>query len=286
MQMLRGADGYEMTCRLWRGKESEPVILYIHGIEGHSQWFENTASNLNERGITVLAPDRRGSGMNFRERGHLSSYRVLLADIEIMLAELTRDYPEQPLILVGGCWGAKACAYMAREDYVSQTGLPISRLAGLALICPAIETIVDVSFGTKCGIAINHLSRAGTEKSFAIPLTPDMFTEDSKYLEFIENDRLRLREATADFFVESLKLTFLARAAATRIKMPLLVMQTDADRIVNAEKIKSWYGKSASGNKQIRVFKKAAHSLDFDSAVFDEYVSMLGDWLIERGRAA
>ncbi|MEZ4544216.1 MAG: hypothetical protein R3C24_09975 [Cyanobacteriota/Melainabacteria group bacterium] len=55
---MRAEDGIQYSCRIWRGEVGAPVILYLHGIEGHSQWFDNAADYLNQKGMTIYAPDR------------------------------------------------------------------------------------------------------------------------------------------------------------------------------------------------------------------------------------
>lgn len=281
MRMIKGEDGYDINYRLWRGNENAPAALYIHGIEGHSQWFENTASLLNAKGISVFAPDRRGSGLNSSQRGHLPSLKKLVRDIEIMLEQMEREFPASKKILIGSCWGAKASAHIARKDY----RLPGKvRLSGLVLVCPAIETIVDFDIATKCNIAVNHFTGRGSQRLYDIPLTADMFTDDSLYLDYIERDPLRLTRATADFFVESFKLSFLARRASGMIELPLMILQSGKDRIVDAEAIKRWFDGVPATDKTFKLFPDAAHSLDFDRLVFDEYASTLAEWILFRGR--
>src|SRR5690606_11116879 len=93
----------------------KPVVLYLHGIEGHSQWFEQTASELNRKGFTVYAPDRRGAGMNRRDRGHMQSYKEFLSDVESFLVRIRNSHPAHPVALWGNCWGAKGAAVLSAE---------------------------------------------------------------------------------------------------------------------------------------------------------------------------
>jgi alpha-beta hydrolase superfamily lysophospholipase len=89
-----------LACRVWQGIPGRCVILYLHGIEGHSQWFEPTARVLNESGITVYAADRRGAGLNSEDRGHLTSLNVFISDVETMLKHIRRKHPDQPIVLL------------------------------------------------------------------------------------------------------------------------------------------------------------------------------------------
>ena len=122
IERLDVSDGLSLVCRQWKGKSGMPVVLYLHGIEGHSGWFENTASLLNGRGITIIAPDRRGSGMNPRDRGNLASYKDYLNDLEVILRKIAFDYVGHPIIVLGHCWGAKAASLLVQKRLQTSWG--------------------------------------------------------------------------------------------------------------------------------------------------------------------
>jgi alpha-beta hydrolase superfamily lysophospholipase len=119
IEWLKAPDGGKLGCRVWKGIETAPVVIYMHGIEGHSQWFENTASVLNKNGITVYAPDRRGSGMNGNLGGHLENYNILLADLESQIKHARRQHRGQRVILIANCWSAKIATLFAQSNYES-----------------------------------------------------------------------------------------------------------------------------------------------------------------------
>jgi acylglycerol lipase len=283
IEFVRAADDFELAYRYWPGKTGQCVVLYLHGIEGHSQWFENTASVLNERGMTIYAVDRRGSGLNSRDRGHMASYKDFLDDNEILLASIADRHKGQPLVLMGNCWGAKAAAIIASHDYRSVSGRPQVALAGLVLTNPAIKTKVDFNLKTKLKIA--YYSLRGDRHAFnrlPIPLTTDMLTDNPTYVSYIEEDPLRLTEATAQFYVETFKLTLLAQSKAKHLGLPLLILQSGKDQIVDVQALEKWYARCRSSRKFWRLFPEAAHSLDFDSRCWQEYVDVLTAWLSER----
>lgn len=288
---LRMSDGVELASRVWKGKSGFPVVLYLHGIEGHSQWFENTASVLNSRGINIFAPDRRGSGLNPRDRGNLPSYKTFLSDLETILRRIAFDYIGHPIIVLGNCWGAKAASVIAQRDYKPVNSEEISLpIAGLVLTSPAIYTKVDYGAGTKFQIAYNSLLGMGLgiggdnagHRKWPIPIEIDMFTDNPTYQGYLKRDPLRLTEATGTFFVESYKLSKLAEKAAGSIEVPLLLLQAGSDRIVDVEKVQSWYAKAKSQTKDMRIFPDAHHSLDFDDNWFKEYTHVLTEWILAR----
>lgn len=267
------------------------MVLYLHGIEGHSQWFENTADLLNQKGVTIYAPDRRGSGLNNRDRGHLPRHQLFIDDVNGMLRKICAAHMGHPIILWGNCWGAKAATLFAQE----QKGAPPANaegvvgqfpIAALLLSSPAIFTKVDYDLKTKAEIAANHvMGGRRAMRKYPIPIKKEMFTDNRVFLDYLEHDPLRLTEVTATFFFESHKLSELAKKTASNITMPVLIVQSGNDAIVDTEKLEQWYGKLKSTDKSLRLFPDAYHSLDFDANWFKEYTHLVSEWLLSRSPA-
>jgi len=288
-EWLRASDGSQLFCRIWRGKVGSPVVLYLHGIEGHSQWFENTAGILNEKGITIYAPDRRGAGLNSRDRGHLSSHKVLIDDINAVLRKICNQHMGHPIILWGNCWGAKpACLFAAAAGKKSSGELEMGQvdsfpIAALVLSSPAIFPKVDYDLKTKVEIAVNHfMGGRRAMRKWPIPITTTMFTNNPTYLDYLEKDPLRLTELTATFFFESHKLSQMAAKTANNITMPVIILQPEVDAIVDRDALSKWYQQIKSSDKTMRLFPDAYHCLDFDSVWFKEYTHLISEWLLSR----
>jgi acylglycerol lipase len=283
IEKVRASDEVQLLCRTWKGKTGYPVVVYLHGIEGHSLWFENTASVLNGKGMTVYAPDRRGSGINPRDRGNLTSYKTYLSDLEVFLRKVAFDHIGHSIILIGGCWGAKAATIICQKDYkpvgVDVLNLPI---AGLALASPAIFTRVDYGMTTKFQIAYNSLLGGdhGSHKRWPIPIEPEMLTNNPTYQGFIKRDSHRLTELSSSFLVEHLRLSKLAEKAGSSLELPVLMLLAGADSIVDLEKMQQWYARIPSATKELRIFPDASHLLDFDSSWFKEYTHVLSEWIL------
>ncbi len=279
-----------------------PVILYLHGIEGHGQWFENTADALHQRGMTVYAPDRRGAGLNSRDRGHLSSYKLFVDDVNSLLKRICNQHVGHPIILWGNCWGAKAACLFAQDQEIKVKTTPPTvdenngmdapppsgeidahPIAALVLSSPAIFPKVDYDLKTKMDIAANHVMGGRRAlKKWPLPITTTMFTDNPIYLDYIEKDPLRLTELSSTFFVENFKLSLLAEKTAPNITKPLIIVQSGSDQIVDVAKLEKWYARVKAPDKTMRIFPDAYHCLDFDANWFREYTHLVSEWLLAR----
>lgn len=268
---MTSEDGVQLFVRCWRGCAGAPVMVYLHGIEGHGEWFASTATHLSAQGISIYAPDRRGAGRSQGDRGHVDSHRQWIGDAAQILKEVRQEHPHDPLFLVANCWGARTATALLREEDARSLGL-----SGLVLISPAISVLIDLDPIGKLAVGWSWVT--GSRRRFPLPISIDMFTDDPAYIDFIEKDPLRLTEVTASFFVESLKLSRIASASAESLELPLLILQAGRDRIVKVDGTEDWYCRNRSADKQMYIFSWSEHSLDFD-AHRAEYARCMAEWL-------
>lgn len=272
LEWWRTKDGTEHPVRIWRADPQSVIVLYFHGIEGHGRWFEDTALELNKKGVTTFAPDRRGAGSSTAMRGHADSWKQLVDDADELLQRIRQKNPASPIFFVANCWGSKVALSLAGRQHNSF-------IRGLAMTSPAVCVQVDVSLSTKMLIGLSLLR--GGKDYFDIPLAPEHFTDVPQYLDYIRRDPLRLTKATASFFFESIKLTRACKASARSLNVPLLILQSGRDTIVDIEKIKHWFKELKAEDKTLSMFTEAAHSLDFDPHA-SEYQEALANWILAR----
>lgn len=272
LQWWQTKDGVEHAIRIWKAPAESAIVMYFHGIEGHGRWFEDTALELNKKGVTTFAFDRRGAGSSRAVRGHCSDWKQLVDDADEILSRIRVTNPGKSIFLVGNCWGSKVALALAGRAHNAD-------LRGIAMTSPAVCVQVDVSIVTKLLIGISLL-RGGTSY-FAIPLAPEHFTDVPEYLEYIRRDPLRLTQATASFLFASINLTKACKAVAHTLQLPILILQSGRDEIVNVQNIENWFNGLKTKDKTLRMFPNAAHSLDFDPHAA-EYQEALADWILAR----
>ena len=252
---ILAADGVCLACRVVpaRGPAPRANVVYLHGIQSHGGWYVDTAAELARRGYAVYLPDRRGSGRSGGVRGHFAGWDQLVDDVRRVVDSARRDAPERPVVLVGGCWGARpAMAFAARHE---------ADLAGLALVCPAVKVKVDLPAHDKLRVVLGRA--VSPTRPVRIPLTPEMFTSNPRWLEFVRTDPLSLRTVSARFFWETMRSNrFLARRA--RLSLPMLLLQSGADPIVDAAGVRSWFDGVAPVGARRTLYPTFGHILDFE----------------------
>lgn len=280
------------------------TVIYLHGIQSHGGWYDASCRHLASRGLRVYLPDRRGSGLNESARGHCDSWEQLADDVmhltdlaesqwmpQIAAADNGRrtlpssapsatgatsspkSYRPPPIILIGVSWGGKLAAALA--------AMHGGRYAGVALACPGIEPRQDVSLRTKFAIA-RSVIRGRLRRQFDIPLNaPELFTATPRWLEFVNNDKLALRQATAGFLFQSRRLDSYLRDAWPWIRDPLLLVLAGRDRIINNAATAARVTGAGSSQATVRIFGDGHHTLEFESDP-QPFFRCLADWCVAR----
>jgi alpha-beta hydrolase superfamily lysophospholipase len=272
-RFLMAGDGVQLHCLHWRSRQSPPsaVLIFLHGIASHAGWFGETAADLNQHGVEVYGPDRRGSGRSGGPRGHLDRYEQALDDVEQLIRLVAAEHPGTPVFLAASSWAAKlAVVYVARRP---------ASLSGLLLLGPGLTAEVKLSPARQVQVVVGHL--VAPMAYLPIPLTPELYTANPPYLDFIRADPLRRLEATTQFFWETARLDRQRRRAAAGLTLPLLLLQGEADQMIDVPATRRWFDRLGVGDKTYRAYAGAGHTLDFEPDRA-QYLADLQGWLSVR----
>ena len=269
---VEATDGVRLHLLRWPA-DARAVVVFLHGIASHGGWFGETATLLARGRVAVYAPDRRGSGRSDGPRGHLAGYHRALDDVELVMGMAAAEHPETPLFLAGSSWAAKlAIVYAALRP---------ARLSGLLLLGPGLLPRVSLNPPRRAAVVVGHV--AAPRLPVRIPLAPEMYTANPSYVDFVRGDPLRLLTATAQFFWTTAVLDRRRARAAARLRLPVLLLQGDADAMMDVSATRRWFDELPAADKTYRAYPGAGHTLDFEPEPNrGRYLTDLRDWLSAR----
>jgi acylglycerol lipase len=272
-RLLTADDGVRLRLLHWRSERSPPwaVVILLHGIASHAGWFGETAADLGNRGVAVYAPDRRGSGRSSGPRGHLTRYERALDDVEQVVKQVSAEHPATPRFLAASSWAAKlAVVYAARRP---------APLSGLLLLGPGLLPTVNLTPVRRVRVVIGHL--ATPTARLPIPLTPELYTANPPYLDFIRSDPLRLLEATTQFFWETARLDRRRGRDSAKLDLPLLLLQGEDDKMMDVAGTRRWFASLDLEDMTYQAYAGAGHTLDFEPDR-TRYLTDMLEWLSVR----
>ena len=264
---ITAGDGVGLHHLRWRSERSPPsaVLVFLHGIASHAGWFAETAVDLNRQGVEVYGLDRRGSGRSGGPRGHLDRYERALDDVEQLVRLVAAEHPGSPVFLAASSWAAKLAVV-----YAAQRAAPLS---GLLLLGPGLFPRVNLSPWRVVVVVAGHLVRPMAR--LPIPLTPELYTANPPYRDFIRSDPLRLLEATVQFYWQTGRLDRRRRRDTARVALPVLLLQGDGDEMMDVPATRRWFERLPGEDKTYRAYPGAGHTLDFEP----DRSAYLGDML-------
>jgi alpha-beta hydrolase superfamily lysophospholipase len=180
--------------------------------------------------------------------------------------------PCHPLFLLAISWGGKLAAALQRRH----PGL----VDGLALLCPGFCPRVAPSRSERLKILWARLT--APQRLFPVPLNdPELFTATPRWQQFVRDDPLALREATARLLVESARLDGYLLWAARAVRAPALLLLAERDRVIDNARTRAFVGRFPAETEIIE-YPGAHHTLEFEP----DPEPWLGDLLAWLGRRA
>ena len=280
---LTAADG----CRLfWRGWFPVPPVrgqaVLVHGANEHSGRYEHVAAWLVGLGFEVRALDLRGHGRSAGLRGHVDRFEQYLEDLERLVEsrESKAGGAGGPgggpgILLIGHSMGGLiAFAYAAwRPERVGALvvsapwfGLRM-RLSALDRLLAPVGARLVPRLRRPAGIEPGHLSR------------------DPRVARAYRDDPLVGTTVTARWFVECSRTAARARTQlAGQMRIPVLFLQGDADRIVDPGTTRAVFEAVPHPCKALRRYPEGYHELfnDLDQgrvlADVEAWLEGLGLW--------
>ncbi len=278
IEFYTGSGGRRLAARRWNAT-NRPLarVVFLHGVTSHGGWYDQSSGYLAAAGFDVTFLDRRGSGLNGEQLGDVENWKYWIDDVAAYLrtssVAVDGNARSLPMVLCGISWGGKLAAAVARR-------YP-ALITGLALLCPGLYSPFMPGPVKRLALAMPAPERR-QRRRFRVPLRwPPLFTDAPHWQDFIAHDPLALRTITWRFAAEDRKLTRYARAAASYLHRPTLLVLAGRDRIVSNGPTRRYFARIPS-TKTLIEYPNAAHTLEFENDP-TPYFADLAAWI---GRTA
>lgn len=265
---LKTEDELELMMYIDQIADAQAVVIIIHGMGEHAGRYAELTEKLNLAGYSVLAFDHRGHGRSSGKRGHAPSYDHLMKDLEIVINESVQLFTGLPVFLFSQSMGANlALNYTIRKQD--------SRVKGVIASSPYLRLAFDppkwkVSLGKMASGIYPGLSQSTGLEVAAISRIPEV-VEKYKKDPFVHD------KITASFFVNVHEAGPYAIQNAHEIKIPVLVLHGDADRLTSSEASRELVERSGDHVEGI-FFPEGYHELH-NEPNSDEVFRTMNDWM-------
>ncbi len=229
---VASSDGLELSYRAWLPAKERAVVLILHGLGEHSGRYEHVARHLVGLGYACYALDYRGHGRSAGRRAHVHRFDEYLADVAAMRARLHAVHPRSPLVLLGHSQGGLIVLLAT-----------LTEPAGVAAVI-ASSPFLGIHPASRPSVALaaaaRLLSRTLPKLRLDSGLDTRFLSRDPEVVAAYEADPLVTSKVSARWFTELNAAHARVLALAPALKVPALVMQSGADRLVDPAATRRW----------------------------------------------
>ncbi len=248
--------------------EIRAVLLVVHGLAEHSGRYMNLVNRFVPLGYAVYGIDHIGHGRSEGRRLYVESFADYTGPLQTYADMVRCRQPDKPVFLVGHSMGGLigALHLIARQE----------ELAGAILSGPAIKAPGNVP---RAVIFIGRMLSVLLPRLGMVLLEAEGVSRDPAVVKAYLADPLVFRgKMTARLGAELLGAMERIRAEADRIRLPLLILQGGADRLVDPSGARMLYEKAASTDKKLIVYEGLYHEV-FNEPEHDRVLSDVEQWL-------
>ncbi len=267
-----GYDGKKMFMRGWL-PDGEPraLVVGIHGLGAHSGTISFIGESFAERGYAFMAPDLRGFGHYDGIKGHVESFGEIIEDVNNFVAHMKDRFEGLQTYMFGHSFGGLVAALYSMK-YGDQ-------LNGMITPCPAVSEKLEMGAGTRAVARL--LSRVNVKNKFNMGLNLDKISRNPEVVRRNKEDPLRIHECTPRFGAEGMKARAEGFNSAYKIRIPVIVQQSEEDLVLIPEKNKEFFDNIASEDKTFKMYPGLYHE-PFEEPGGEELLADMFAWLDKR----
>ncbi len=230
--------------------EGEPkaILLIAHGLAEHSGRYMNIVDRFVPLGYAVYGLDHLGHGKSEGTRVYVERFEDYTDTLKIYFDRIQTG---KPVFLLGHSMGGLIGAIYLLDHQ--------AELKGAVLSGPSVKVHDKI---TPTLLLVGKLHSALMPKFGLIELDAEGVCRDPAVVQAYISDPLVYRgKTTARLAAEMLKAMRVIGAQASKITLPIMIVQGGADRLVDPAGARMLYDTVSSTGKEIRIYEGFYHEV-------------------------
>ncbi|MHA1145902.1 MAG: alpha/beta fold hydrolase [Candidatus Helarchaeota archaeon] len=262
------SSGDRLFYRAWPAKNTEKIVLGIHGLAAHGEFFVLVADQVIQNDIAVYALDLKGHGRSSGPKGDIINFRELIDQVNEFISYLKIKHPGIPIFLMGQSMGGCLSINLA--------AIYPDAASGLILTGPAVKTSINFSITDILQLPCFALIYPFKKEKPLVNIAKRQKVSSRNPLrqEYDQVDDYRLKKISIRYLLQVNKWVKKAFRSAPNLTCPVLVIQGTGDLLVPPEAVRDFFDKLKTTDKQFIELKDAFHCTYSDPAIVEQ-----GGWL-------
>ncbi|KAH1075570.1 hypothetical protein J1N35_027898 [Gossypium stocksii] len=270
--LVSSARGDTLFIQIWTpiSVKIRGVVFLMHGLNEHSDRYNDFAKRLNTNGFKVYGMDWIGHGGSDGLHGYVHSLDYAVNDMKIFLERVFIENPGLPCFCFGHSTGGAIVLKATLDPEVE------NRVAGVILTSPAVGVQPSHPIFVVLAPIISFLLprfqvHAANRRGNPVSRDPEALV--AKYSDpLVYTGPLRVRTG-----YEILRITSYLQHHMKRLKVPFLVLHGMDDTVTDPKASQKLYDE-ASTDKTIKLYEGLLHDILFEperEAIMDDIIQWL-----------
>ncbi|MHA1752925.1 MAG: lysophospholipase [Candidatus Helarchaeota archaeon] len=268
--------GDNLFYRVWKAENQTRIVIGIHGMAAHSEYYIQVADQLIDKGISVFALDLKHHGHSTGKIGDLKNFQELIDQVHEFILKIKNENSGIPIFLMGiSMGGCLAINYSIKypED-----------INGLILMAPAVKVNLKFSFYDILKLPILGIVYLVNKSKPIISIEKrslDLGTRNPLRKEYDKNDEYRIKKVSVRYLLQINSWVKKAFKNRNKISHPVIIFQGSDDKLVSPESVEQFYKDLNINDKSLIILKGAYHTLFSDPAMENENGwKKMSEWIL------
>ncbi len=251
------------------GGHAQRTLVIVHGAGEHGGRYAHFVARAVDRGWAVIVGDLRGHGRSGGVPTHIDQFDQYLADLDVIWGHFELQ-SRTTAVFAHSMGGLAAVRYAQTRPGIMSALVLSAPLLVLKARVPRFHRAV----GRVCSV-LAPCTR------FRTTVQPHQITRNEVALRQRAQDPLMRRSVTARWFFRVQAAAVSAHRDAERIGIPVMLLQGDADEVVDPGAAESWIQCVGSADRTLRMLPDHLHELIHEPE-WETTMDEILEWLDER----
>jgi alpha-beta hydrolase superfamily lysophospholipase len=254
--VLRISDGLTLTGEHHLRPDCRAAVVIVHGYAEHTGRYAEVVSALGEAGYECHLLELRGHGRSGGVHGWVRRFGDYLDDLDLFLQRVEEVRTQVsgrsvPRILLGHSLGGLiSLSYVLRRP---------EAFAALAVTSPFLHPAIEVP-ALKAGLAA-VVARLAPTLLMKSEIKSRWLSHDPAVVAAYDQDPLVFKTLSPHWFFQARQAQEEVLQRAGEIRLPVLFLLGDADRIADPARSRQVYERLGSADKQIVIYPGFFHEV-------------------------
>ena len=247
-----GAHKAKIYCQSWLPcGDPVAIIVVSHGLAEHSGRYINLVNRFVPLGYAIYSLDHLGHGKSEGRRAYVNGFGDFTHTLDMFISMVTSWQQKRPIFLLGHSMGALIAIHLLLDDQ--------RQFSGAILSGPSVVLPKDIS---RHKIAAARILSTLIPTKRLLALDASAVSKDHEVVNAYISDPLVYNgKITARLGYELLAAMKYAMERALKITLPVLILQGDADKLVDPGGAHVLYDSIGSTDKKLNVYNGLYHEV-------------------------